>query len=140
MASQFGLSHGLPIRPLTASHGLSIWPLTWPLTRPFMRPLTQPRGAWPPTDSHTASQCGLPHSLSLSLREHGLPRPPNLASHGLPHCLARPCTASHLSGRPWEAKFGLSHTQPPTFCHVICLSQSGQRVRGRLCGRLCGRL
>ena len=35
---------------------------------------------------------------------------------------ARPPTMS--GGRPWEAKFGLSRTWPPTFSHVICLSQS----------------
>ena len=118
--SQFGLPHTLPIRTPTASH----------------------------MAFHTASQCGLPHSLSLSVREHSLPQPPtwpptqppNLASHGLTHGLAQPCTASHmafhLSGRLWEAmqerweavggqEFGLSYTQPPTFSHVICLSQSG---------------
>ena len=53
------------------------------------------------------SLIGSDRSLSQS-GEHGLPQPPT----------------AH-SGRQWEAEFGLSHTRPPTFCHVICLSQSG---------------
>ena len=130
-ASHFGLpqpptaSHfGLPLWPPTASHGLSIWPLTWPLTQPL---------TWPPTSaSHSASgstasqfglsqllnsQCGLPHSLSLSFREHGLPRPPNLASHNLS---IRPLTqppnlASHgLSIWPLTWPLTLPLTWPPT--------------------------
>ena len=119
-ASQFGLSHGLPIRPLTASHGLSIWPLhgLWHglITQPFTRPLTRPRGARPPRTptrppnaachtafhfglrehgppmaSHMASQCGLPHSLSLCCTEHGL------------HCLPIwPLTASQFGPLTWS--------------------------------------
>ena len=136
MASQFGLSRPLNLAShmasntafhsashsasgSTASHGL---PHGLPM-RPPTQPLTWPQGArpptWPPMASHMASQCGLPHSLphslSLGFREHGLPLPPNLASHSLsiwPLTWEAACKAmgvrigrvyGKLCGSPWEA-------------------------------------
>ena len=192
-ASHFGLprppnspSHGLTQPPMAFHFSLPIWPPTQPPTQP----LTRLQGAWPPTASqfglsqplnsashmasHTASNifsCDLPEPI----REHSLPQPPTLASHGLPiltweHGLPiRPLTASQfilsiqpliwpltrprkleklvifsefLGGRtPWLAQTDLSQSgehglplqweamggqiRPPTFSHVICLSQSG---------------
>ena len=154
-ASHFGLplwpptlaSHSLPIWPLTrppnlASHGLSIWPLTWPLTWPFTRPLTRPRGARPPMDSHTASQCSLPHSLSLGLREHGLPHglpwPPNVASHTASHTASHSASGSMASHclSIWPLTFGLSIW--PLTWEAACKAM-GVRI-GRVYGKLCGSL
>ena len=115
-------SHDLPIWPRMASHSLSIWPLTWPLTRPpNLASHTASHSASGSTASHTASHIALPiQTPNLGLpwpptwpptqpltRPQGA-QPPNLASHGLPHGLARP---PELGGRVggcgrsnWEAE------------------------------------
>ena len=168
MASQFGLpqppnsashsltqprtaSHGLPIRPHTASqfclshglsHGLSLGLREHGLTDTHGPPLppTQPPTCPPnlasqfglpirtPTASHMASHGKLEKLVIFSEFLGGRGRPweavlPDwLRQISQPIRGARPPTMS--SGRLWEAEFGLSRTQPPTFSHVICLSQS----------------
>ena len=54
--------------------------------------------------------------LSYPIIEHGLPQPPT-----------QPLI------------FGLSCTRPPTFCHVICLSQSG-RAPSHMASQICQRV
>ena len=135
------------VRPNSASH--------------FGLPLPLPHGlAWPPNlASHMA-----PHSLSLGLREHGLPHglpwpptwPPNVASHTASHTASHSASwsmASHclqiwpLTASQFGLSHGLSHGRPRVRpweselggCMGSCVGVRGRPCSLRLSERLCER-